>query len=141
MSGRNVSMSVHAFQSLNKSLFECVDCHMFHMIHPGRLLQGLVARDNVEAVDMQWHFPATLLRIERLAEPASRSNGVGLPLCLQHVRPSERLIFECDSPGRTRQSTSDVGRTDAGHDGGGMRGRESDTVLRLVGGASAPSGG
>jgi hypothetical protein len=42
MGGRNVSVRVHALQSLNKSLFECVDCHAFHMIQPGRLLQGLV---------------------------------------------------------------------------------------------------
>jgi hypothetical protein len=32
MSGRNVSMRVHGLQSLNKSLFECVDQHMFEMI-------------------------------------------------------------------------------------------------------------
>jgi hypothetical protein len=42
MSGRNVSMRVHGLQSLNKSLFECVDHHAFQMIQPGRLLQGLV---------------------------------------------------------------------------------------------------
>ncbi len=41
MSGRNVSVRVHAFQSFNKSLFECVDRHVFHMIQAGRLLQGL----------------------------------------------------------------------------------------------------
>ena len=29
MSGRNVSVRVHALQSLNKSLFECVDHHVF----------------------------------------------------------------------------------------------------------------
>ena len=43
MSGRNVSMRVHALQSLNKSLFEYVDCHVFHMGQPGRWLQGLVS--------------------------------------------------------------------------------------------------
>ena len=42
MSGRNVSMRVHAFQSLNKSLFECVDCHVVSNDTSGRLLQGLV---------------------------------------------------------------------------------------------------
>ena len=52
MSGRNISMRVHAFQSLNKSLFECVDYHVFHMRQPGRWLQGLVARDKGEAVEM-----------------------------------------------------------------------------------------
>ena len=41
MSGRNISMRVHAFHSLNKSLFEWVDYHVFLMIQPGRLLQGL----------------------------------------------------------------------------------------------------
>ena len=88
MSGRNISMRVHAFQSLNKSLFECVDCHMSHMIHPARLLQGLVARDKGEAVDMQRHFPATLLWI--LAEPASRSKPRrgAAPYVLPHVRPN-----------------------------------------------------
>ena len=63
MSGRNISMRVHAFQSLNKSLFEWVEYHVLHMIQPGRLLQGLVARDKVEAVDMQRRFPAALLGI------------------------------------------------------------------------------
>ena len=42
MSGRNVSVRVHALQSFNKSLFECVDHCVFHMIQPGRPLQGLV---------------------------------------------------------------------------------------------------
>jgi hypothetical protein len=42
MSGRNVSVRVHALQSFNKSLFECVDHQVFHMIQPGRPLQGLV---------------------------------------------------------------------------------------------------
>ena len=42
MSGRNVSVRVHALQSLNKSLFECVGHPMFRMIQRGRLLQGLV---------------------------------------------------------------------------------------------------
>ena len=42
MRGRNVSVRVHALQSLNKSLFECVDHHVFQMIQPGRWLQGLV---------------------------------------------------------------------------------------------------
>ena len=42
MSGRNVSVRVHALQSLNKSLFECVDHHVFQIIQPGRLLQDLV---------------------------------------------------------------------------------------------------
>ena len=94
MSGRNISMRVHAFQSLNKSLFECVEYHVFLMIQPGRLLQGLVARDNVEAVDMQWHFPATLLRIECLAEPTSRPRRAGPPyVCRTSVRPNV-LIFE-----------------------------------------------
>jgi hypothetical protein len=32
MSGRNVSVRVHALQSLNKSLFECVDHHVTKMI-------------------------------------------------------------------------------------------------------------
>ena len=32
MSGRNVSVRVHALQSLNQSLFECVDHHVFQMI-------------------------------------------------------------------------------------------------------------
>ena len=49
MSGRNISMRVHAFQSLNKSLFECVDYHVFHMIQPGRLLQGLVTACRLQA--------------------------------------------------------------------------------------------
>ena len=42
MSGRNVTVRVHALQSLNESLLECVDHHVFQMIQPGRLLQGLV---------------------------------------------------------------------------------------------------
>ena len=41
VSGRDVSMRVHTLQGLNKSLFE-VDRHVFHMMQPGRLLQGLV---------------------------------------------------------------------------------------------------
>jgi hypothetical protein len=41
MSGRYVPVRVHALQSFNKSLFECVDHHVFLMIQPGRLLQGL----------------------------------------------------------------------------------------------------
>ena len=36
MRGRNVSVCVHALQSLNKSLFECVDHHVFQMIQLGR---------------------------------------------------------------------------------------------------------
>ena len=43
MSGRDVSVRVHALQGLNKSLFEYVDCHVFHMGQPGRWLQGLVS--------------------------------------------------------------------------------------------------
>jgi hypothetical protein len=42
MSGRNISVRVHGLQSLNKSLFECVDHHALQMIQPGRLLQALV---------------------------------------------------------------------------------------------------
>jgi hypothetical protein len=42
MSGRNVSVRIHALQSLNKSLFECVDHHVFQMIQPLCRLQGLV---------------------------------------------------------------------------------------------------
>jgi hypothetical protein len=40
--GRNISVRVHASQGINKSLFERVDCHVFHMISPGRLWQGAV---------------------------------------------------------------------------------------------------
>ena len=36
MSGRNVSVRIHGLQSLNKSLFECVDHHVFQMIQLGR---------------------------------------------------------------------------------------------------------
>ena len=42
MRGRNVAVRIDGLQSLNKSLFECVDHHVFQMIQPGRLLQGLV---------------------------------------------------------------------------------------------------
>ena len=45
MSGRNVSVRVHALQSLNKSLFECVDHHVTKMIAGAlvaRLGEGLV---------------------------------------------------------------------------------------------------
>src|SRR5271169_6970038 len=41
MSGRNVSVRVHALQGLNKSLFGCVDCHVFHMRQPGRFVARL----------------------------------------------------------------------------------------------------
>jgi hypothetical protein len=36
VSGRNVAVSVHALQSLNKSLFERVDHRVFQMIQLGR---------------------------------------------------------------------------------------------------------
>ena len=125
MSGRNISMRVHAFQSLNKSLFECVEYHVFLIIHPARLLQGLVARDKAEAVDMQRHFPATLLQIECLAEPAFRPSRVRRPpTSLQ--RPSVRTSWSSNETcfsGRINQVRT-PGRTDAGHDSGDTAGRE-----------------
>ena len=109
MSGRNISMRVHAFQSLNKSLFECVDYHVFLMIQPGRLLQGWSRVTKLRPSTCNGIFPAALVRIECLGEPASRLSHASPYAFCASVQTSWSSNETCFS-GRINQLRTD-GRT------------------------------